>query len=128
MPTNFLFLSAICGFLGVAMGAFGVHGLKSVLTPSMLEIYKTGVSYQILHALGLGLIAILHQKTPTSLVLKWAGWLMFCGVIMFSGSLYTLSIFNNTGIGIVTPVGGIALLLAWVLVAIFAYKAKQIDE
>ena len=83
MQSVFLFLSAVCGLTGVAMGAFGAHGLKAILTTEMLAVYKTAVDYQMWHALGLGLIAVFRQQTPESALLKWAGWLMFIGIVLF---------------------------------------------
>lgn len=122
MRSSFLFLAAISGFTGVAMGAFGAHGLKTVLTPEMLAVYKTGVDYQMWHALSLALIAIIRQQAPESPVLKWAGWLMLGGIILFSGSLYLLAILNIKWLGIITPFGGVCFLLAWALLAFFAYQ------
>ncbi len=121
---QFLLLSAICGLTGVAMGAFGAHGLKTILSPEMLAVYKTAVDYQMWHALGLGLIAIFYQQAPDSIHLKRAGWLMFSGIILFSGSLYLLAILNIKWLGMITPLGGVAFILAWGFLAIFSYKNK----
>lgn len=120
MRHPFLFLSAICALTGVGLGAFGAHGLKTILTPVMLEVYKTGVTYQMWHALGLGLIAIFKQHNPHEKKLQWAGWLMFTGILVFSGSLYLLAVFNLKGLGMITPLGGVAFLIAWLLIALFA--------
>lgn len=126
MRSNFIAISALCGFLGVAMGAFGAHGLKTVITAELLQVYKTAVDYQMWHALALGLIAIFQLQSPESALLKWAGWLMLIGIILFSGSLYLLSILNVRWLGIITPFGGVAFLLAWGAIAIFACQsAKQ---
>ena len=125
MQSVFLFLSAVCGLTGVAMGAFGAHGLKAILTPEMLAVYKTAVDYQMWHALGLGLIAVFRQQTLESALLKWAGWLMFGGILLFSGSLYLLAILNIKWLGMITPLGGIAFLAAWICVTIFAFKATK---
>jgi uncharacterized membrane protein YgdD (TMEM256/DUF423 family) len=122
MRNNFLFLSALCALSGVGLGAFGAHGLKHILTPEMLEVYKTGVTYQMWHALGLGLIAVFKQQAPNEKLLCWAGWLMFAGILLFSGSLYLLAILNLKWLGMVTPLGGVAFLAAWLLVALFAAK------
>jgi len=123
---QFLFLSAICGFTGVAMGAFGAHGLKAILSADMLAVYKTAVDYQMWHALGLGLIAVFQQQAPESSQLKWAGWLMFSGILLFSGSLYILSISGIKWLGMITPLGGICFLLGWFFVAVFSYKLMRI--
>ncbi len=122
---NFLFLAAMSGLTGVAMGAFGAHSLKAVLSPDMLAVYKTAVDYQMWHALGLALVAILYQTNTESEHLKWAGWLMFCGIIVFSGSLYLLSILSIKWLGMITPLGGICFLLGWGSLAVFALKAKE---
>jgi uncharacterized membrane protein YgdD (TMEM256/DUF423 family) len=125
MRSVFLFLSAVCGLTGVAMGAFGAHGLKAVLTTEMLTVYKTAVDYQMWHALGLGLIAIFRQQASESALLTWAGWLMFVGIILFSGSLYLLAILNAKWLGMITPLGGVAFLSAWICVTIFAFKSTK---
>ena len=119
MPRSpFLFWAALAGFVGVAMGAFGAHGLKNILSEHLLEVYKTAVSYQMWHALALGLVAVL----PPNKYLRWAGYLLLAGIILFSGSLYGLAIFNIAWLGIITPFGGVAFLTAWGLIA---YAALQ---
>ena len=125
MRPNFLLLAAICAFTGVALGAFGAHGLKAIVTPEYLAVYKTGVTYQLWHALGLALIAILHTGSPGSRLLFWAGCLMFSGILIFSGSLYLLVLLNLKWLGIITPFGGLAFLSAWLLLCIFAYQQRQ---
>jgi uncharacterized membrane protein YgdD (TMEM256/DUF423 family) len=125
MQSVFLFLSAVCGLTGVAMGAFGAHGLKTILTPEMLAVYKTAVDYQMWDALGLGLIAIFRQQVPESALLKWAGWLMFVGILLFSGSLYLLAILNIKWLGMITPLGGVCFILAWLCVIFFAFKSTK---
>lgn len=125
MRSVFLFLSAVFGLLGVAMGAFGAHGLKAVLSPAMLAVYKTAVNYQMWHSLALGLIAIFQQQTPESSLLKWAGWFMLSGIVLFSGSLYLLAIFNIKWLGMITPFGGVTFILGWVLVLVFAAQPKK---
>ena len=122
MQSKFLLLAAICGLTGVAMGAFGAHGLKAVLSVKMLAVYQTAVSYQMWHALGLGLISVLRQSSPESVCLTWAGRFMFTGILLFSGSLYVLAILDLTWLGMITPFGGVAFLIAWVLVAVYASK------
>ncbi|MEQ1528486.1 MAG: DUF423 domain-containing protein [Methylococcales bacterium] len=122
MKSVFLFLGAVSALLGVGFGAFGAHGLKTVLSPEMLSVYQTGVSYQMWHALGLIGIAVIRQQLPSSRLLWWAGWLMFTGIVLFSGSLYLLAILDMKWLGMVTPFGGVALLTAWLLMIIFAAK------
>ena len=120
MRSGFLFLAAVSAVIGVGMGAFGAHGLKAVLSPELLAVYQTGVSYQMWHALGLMGIAIMGQQFPESKLLAWAGSLMFIGIVLFSGSLYVLAILDLKWLGMITPVGGVCFIMAWVLIAIFA--------
>ncbi|MBE0469465.1 MAG: DUF423 domain-containing protein [Methyloprofundus sp.] len=117
-----LFLCALCAFIAVAMGAFGAHGLQDILTPDMLAVYKTAVTYQMWHALGLGLIALLRAQHPEVNLLKYAAWTMFSGIILFSGSLYLLSLSGLKWLGMITPIGGVCFLAAWVLIMIFSIK------
>jgi uncharacterized membrane protein YgdD (TMEM256/DUF423 family) len=121
-PSVFLFLGTTCAFLAVAFGAFGAHGLKTMITPEMLAVYKTGAEYQMWHAFGLIAIALMQQHDAQSLLLKWAGALMFLGVILFSGSLYALAILNLPILGAITPIGGVCFLIAWSLLIIFSGK------
>ncbi|MBP3039211.1 DUF423 domain-containing protein [Bacillaceae bacterium Marseille-Q3522] len=119
----FILLGAVNAFLSVALGAFGAHGLEGKLEPKYLETWKTAVNYQMFHATGLFIIGILLGKTPGSSLLSWSGWVMLIGVILFSGSLYVLSLTQIKVLGAITPFGGIAFLTAWLLLAIAAVKA-----
>lgn len=121
----FLLLASLSAMTGVGLGAFGAHGLKNVLSPELLTVYQTGVTYQMWHALGLMGISLVHQQSPESKLINWAGWLMFIGIILFSGSLYLLVILNLKWIGIITPIGGVSFIMAWVLIAIFATKKQH---
>ena len=125
MKSGFLFLGAISALIGVGMGAFGAHGLKAILSPEMLTVYQTGVTYQMWHALGLVGIALMHRQFPESTLLNWAGCLMFAGILLFSGSLYLLAILNLKWLGMITPIGGVSFLTAWLLIAIFAAKKQH---
>ena len=122
MPSVFLFLGAISAFIGVAMGAFGAHSLKTMISPELLTVYQTGVTYQMWHAFGLIAIALMQQHDAQSKVLKWAGGLMFLGIVLFSGSLYLLAILNLPMLGAITPLGGVSFLIAWSLLIIFSGK------
>lgn len=118
---------AILAFLSVAIGAFGAHALKNVLTEHYTAIWETGVHYQMFHAIGLIVIGILMSKSlmgPTQLLSR-AGILMFIGVILFSGSLYVLSITQIKVLGAITPIGGVLFLVAWLLVIISAFKMNN---
>ncbi len=122
MYQTFLFLAASAALLAVAMGAFGAHALRTALTADMMAVYHTAVNYHMWHALGLGLVAALSFQYPQSLLLRWAGWLMCVGIVLFSGSLYALSISGIKWLGAITPFGGSAFLIAWLLLALFALK------
>ncbi|RYM01725.1 DUF423 domain-containing protein [Sporolactobacillus sp. THM7-7] len=121
---GFIVLGAVFSFLSVAFGAFGAHVLKERLGEHYLSIFETGVQYQMFHGLGLILIGILAAGTVRGAAgtLEWAGWLMTIGVVLFSGSLYILSISRVGAFGAITPFGGIAFLAAWVLVIIAVIK------
>lgn len=116
MSIVFLRLAAAYAFMGVAMGAFGAHGLKEVVTPELLDVYKTAVNYQMWHALGLGLIAQLLRQNIHLAFITLAGWLMAAGIVLFSGSLYLLVALDAPWMGVITPFGGLAFLAAWGLV------------
>jgi uncharacterized membrane protein YgdD (TMEM256/DUF423 family) len=119
----FLVLGSLNAFLAVALGAFGAHGLKSKLPADMLEVYQTGVHYHMIHALGLIFIAILSDKLGSTSLVNAAGWSLFAGIVLFSGSLYALSLSQIKVLGAITPFGGAAFLLGWVLLAAAAWKA-----
>jgi len=125
MKSVFLFLGAISALIGVGMGAFGAHGLKAILSPELLAVYQTGVTYQMWHALGLMGIALMRQQIPESKLLIWAGWLMFIGILVFSGSLYLLVLLDLKWLGMITPVGGVSFILSWLLIAIFAAQKQH---
>ncbi|EIT83694.1 membrane protein [Fictibacillus macauensis ZFHKF-1] len=118
----FFILGALFCALAVALGAFGSHGLEGKLSAKMIEVYKTGVQYHMYHALGILAVGFLAMKigTPSSLV--WSGWLMVIGIILFSGSLYILSTTGITKLGMITPLGGVAFIVGWVLFIVAAVK------
>ncbi len=114
----FLVLGALAGAAGVALGAFGAHALKARLTPDQLAVWQTAVQYHFWHALALVAIGILGALAlPGSTALKWAGWLMVAGLVLFSGSLYVLVLSGARWLGAVTPFGGTAWIAAWLLLA-----------
>jgi uncharacterized membrane protein YgdD (TMEM256/DUF423 family) len=125
MQSSFLFFGALSALTGVGMGAFGAHGLKNLISPEMLAVYQTGVSYQMWHALGLVGIALARRHQPESRLLNWAGWLMLIGILLFSGSLYLLAIMDVKQLGMITPFGGVSFLIAWLLLAIYACRKPQ---
>ena len=105
---------AINMFIAVAAGAFGAHALKHSLSADMLAVWQTAAHYQMIHALGLIAIAILMPRYQTVL-LKRAGIIMLLGILIFSGSLYALAISGIRVLGVITPVGGVAFLIAWTM-------------
>lgn len=128
MKPNFLLLASLSALTGVGMGAFGAHGLKTVISPEMLTVYQTGVTYQMWHALGLVGVALIHRQASNSKLLHWAGWLMFAGIVLFSGSLYALALLNHTWLGMITPIGGVCFLTAWLLIAVFALSNTRSSD
>ncbi len=127
MANLFLFLGGINAFLAVALGAFGAHALKSKLSEKMLNAFETGVHYHLIHAIALIVIAILIKSTSASSTLPiWSGWLILSGIVLFSGSLYALSLSGITKLGIITPLGGIAFLAGWLIIAIYALSSKPL--
>ena len=117
MPRIFLMLGAINAFLCVAFGAFGAHGLKQKLSVDMLAVYQTGVQYHFYHSLGLIVVGLVLLHFPKSRYILLSGWLMLAGIVLFSTSLYALSLTEIRVLGAITPFGGIAFLSAWLLLA-----------
>lgn len=109
-------------FLAVAAGAFGAHGLKKILSPDLLAIWQTAVQYHMLHAIALLLIALLMPRLGAA-TLSIAGMLMLAGIALFSGSLYALALSGVRILGAITPLGGVAFLTGWLLLAWATYKA-----
>lgn len=122
MHKTFIVLGSLNMFAAVALGAFGAHGLKGKLSPYFLEIYQTGVQYQMVHALGLLLVAALSTKLSPTLT-NLSGWFLFAGIVIFSGSLYALSMSGIRTFGAITPIGGVSFLIGWLLLAYAAIKS-----
>ena len=119
----FLATGGAAALLAVALGAFGAHALKNRVPPEMLAVWRTGVEYHAFHALGLLAVGLVAQHLPNSGLLRWSGWLMLAGIVLFSGSLYLLALSGPGWLGAVTPVGGLAFLAAWALFVAAAFKA-----
>src|SRR5438309_4348304 len=109
MDRTFMLVGAVAAFIGVGFGAFGAHGLRGRLSPEMLAVFETGVKYQMYHALALLATAWLATRFETDWV-KAAGYLFILGIILFSGSLYALSLTGIRWLGAITPLGGLAFL------------------
>lgn len=122
MAQRFLTLAASSLFLAVAFGAFGAHGLRGSLSETSLAVYQTAVQYQFWHSLGLALVAVLSRQWPEERMLRWAGWLLVAGILIFCGSLYALVLTGITRLGAITPIGGVAFLTAWACLAIFSWR------
>jgi uncharacterized membrane protein YgdD (TMEM256/DUF423 family) len=120
MHRVFLITASLLGALSVALGAFGAHSLKKIVSPEAVAIFETGVRYQFYHTFALLMIAMLYEKFPNKW-LVWAGNSFLAGMLLFSGSLYLLALLNassNVGlrkIGIVTPFGGLFFIAGWLL-------------
>ena len=117
MDRTFLLLGALAGFIGVAVGAFGAHGLRTRLSAEMLAVFETGVRYQMYHALAILIVALAAARLDGWLI-RAAGWLFTVGIVLFSGSLYALALSGITILGAVTPIGGLAFLAGWACLAI----------
>jgi len=119
-----LFLAAggLAALAVVALGAFGAHALKTRLSTEMLALWHTGVEYHAYHSLGLLAVGLVAAQLPESMLLKWSGWLMLAGIVLFSGSLYALALSGERWLGAITPIGGTAFLAAWGLFVIAVLK------
>ena len=120
MDRVFFALGAIAAFIGVALGAFAAHGLKSRLDAGMLAIFETGVRYQMYHALALLAVAWACTKWPGAWTTA-SGWLFVAGIVVFSGSLYLLALSGVRWLGAITPLGGLAFLAGWAWLAWAAF-------
>lgn len=123
MAKLFLALGCINAMLVVLIGAFGAHGLKARLTVENMAVFQTGVQYHLYHAVGLILLGLIALQIPITPYLRWSGWLMLVGIVLFSGSLYALSITNIRWLGMITPFGGLAFIIAWLLLTIGIIKS-----
>jgi uncharacterized membrane protein YgdD (TMEM256/DUF423 family) len=122
MERVFFAAGALSALIGVAAGAFGAHGLKSRLSPEMLSVFEVGVRYQMYHAFALIVAAWAQTRWPATPVIT-AGWLFIAGTLLFSGSLYLLSLTSLRWLGAITPLGGLAFLAGWLCLAWAAWKA-----
>ncbi|RYY89423.1 MAG: DUF423 domain-containing protein [Chitinophagaceae bacterium] len=119
MQKTFLSLGAILAGLGVILGAFGAHKLKTLVGPDVVSTYQTGVQYQMYHAFALIITGILWERMPSG-ALNTAGWCFLTGIVLFSGSLYLLASLKAmdkvglSGIGIITPIGGLFFIAGWI--------------
>ncbi len=111
----FLLLGSINMAVAIAIGAFGAHGLAGKVTDKMLANWQTGAHYHLIHALGLLIIGLTIAKFGNQSLLTTAGWLLFVGIVLFSGSLYVMVLTNMKILGAITPIGGVAFIIGWIL-------------
>lgn len=120
MNKNYIIIASVMGALGVAVGAFGAHGLKNILSPELLETYKTGVFYHIIHTVMLLTMALNNKYN-----LSGAYAFILSGIVLFSFSLYAYSITEIKFIAMITPFGGISLILGWIMISVTVMKKKN---
>ena len=118
MARLFFAIASILGALSVAGGAFGAHALKGTLTESALSSFETGIRYQMYHAIALMVVAVLIGQYPDVKGLVTTGWCFIAGIILFSGSLYGLTLGGIKAFGPITPLGGVAFIIGWGLLAL----------
>jgi uncharacterized membrane protein YgdD (TMEM256/DUF423 family) len=123
----FLMMGAISGFFAVVIGAFAAHGLKQTLAPAAIDVVKTGVQYQMYHALALVLVALWLSHKPAARGLKAGGLAFILGSLLFCGSLYALALGAPRWLGPVTPLGGLCFLIGWLLLLIAAWRSTPVD-
>jgi len=122
---GFAMVGAVFAFLSVAFGAFGAHVLAGQLSTQMLGVYNTGAQYEMYHALALLVVGIFLRLDVGGRSMRAAGWLFAIGSLLFSGSLYALSMTGATVLGALTPIGGLLLLSGWVLFAMAIAKSAR---
>ena len=122
MERLFFALGCVSAFLGVGLGAFGAHALKTRLAPDLLAVFEVGVRYQMYHALALLAVGWACTRWPGAATTA-SGWLFVAGTLVFSGSLYALALTGTRWLGAITPVGGVALLAGWLCLAWAAWRA-----
>ena len=112
---------ALLAGVGVGLGAFGAHGLRSRVSPEMVAVWETGVRYHLVHALGLLAVAWAVERWPAA---GLAGWLFVAGTLVFSGSLYLLVLTGQRWLGAITPLGGLAFMAGWLWLAWVAWRTR----
>ena len=119
----FIFSGCLSAAAAVIMGAFGAHALKTTLPESLMAVYQTAFRFHMLHSLGLIAVALIMLQVKKSTLIEIAGWMMLCGIFLFSGSLYALAVTQVRWLGMLTPLGGTAFIAAWLMVAAGAIKS-----
>lgn len=120
-----LLAGTLAALTGVLLGAFGAHGLRSVVTPERLAVFQTGVQYQLIHALALVALGIWLRQLPATPLLHAAGLALLVGMVLFSGSLYALVVLDMPKLGLITPIGGTAFIVGWGLFAAAVWRLAE---
>jgi uncharacterized membrane protein YgdD (TMEM256/DUF423 family) len=123
-PKWFMLAGSINMFLAVALGAFGAHLLKSRLPPDLMAVFQTGNQYHVYHALGLFAVAAAAGVVPGSRLIRWSGMFIMAGLVLFSGSLYVLSLTGQRWMGMMAPFGGTAFIFGWLLLAAGVWRGR----
>jgi len=122
MDRFFFVAASLFGLIGVSLGAIGAHGLKAYLDPNLLVTFETGVRYQMYHTFALLAVALAYTKWPGKGLIA-SGWMFITGIILFSGSLYALSLSSLQSLGMIAPLGGLAFLAGWLCMAWSVWKS-----
>lgn len=122
MAKKWIGIGAILVMLSVMIGAFGAHMLEPIIGEDKLSVYETGVHYHMIHALGIILIGVIAKIFGETKLLVWSARLLLIGVILFSGSLYALSISSLGPLGAITPLGGVCFIAGWICLAVSVLK------
>ena len=122
MAKLFLTLASLSGMTAVILGAFGAHALKDRLDEYSLGVFETAVQYHFYHSLALLAVGVIALQLPSTTLLKSSGWLFFIGILVFSGSLYILSMTGVKWLGAITPLGGLAFIAGWACLAAASWK------
>lgn len=118
----FLVIGALSGAVAVMAGAFGAHAIAESVTPERLATFKTGAQYQLIHSLALLLVGVIVERSPSNAI-QWSGWLFLAGIVLFPGSLYVLVLTDIPAFGAITPIGGLAFMCGWLVLAWGSWKA-----
>ena len=124
MDRTFFIIASLLGSLAVTFGAFGAHALRDRVEASLLANYQTGVTYMFYHVLALFVVAWAITRWPSSNLPVWAGWLFITGIVIFTGSLVLMAFTGQRWLGAITPIGGVAFIAAWLLLAVTAWRGN----
>lgn len=120
-----MILSSVFLALAAAIGAFGAHIIQDMVTAERFAVYQTGVQYHFYHAIGLMMIGLAAMHMAQNKLLKWSGYSMILGIIIFPGSLYLLTITDTGWLGAITPIGGVAFIAGWILFALAVIRQQR---